>query len=88
MVANLNARINGAAAFFTELVELKWDGGAILMRGRSGDYIANGHMSMAFAIDLHMRLGELLDKPSAEVVLLQTGRPLPRGETPKRRKRK
>jgi len=67
MVVKLNARLEGAAALFTELVALEWDGPCILMQGRSGDYIANGHMSPAFAMDLHHRLGELL-KRQAHVV--------------------
>lgn len=72
----LNARLEGANALFLELVDLKWDGPCILMRGRSGDYIANGHMSPAFALDLYTRLGVLLQKPSAEVHLLQSGKPI------------
>ncbi len=56
----LNARLHGAHALFSELVELKWDGPCILMRGRSGDYIADGHMTPAFAMELHQRLGDLL----------------------------
>lgn len=67
----------GSAALFTELVELRWDHGAILMRGRSGDYIANGHMSPTYAAELYMRLGELL-RQRGELVELK----------PKKRKRK
>lgn len=62
MVVKLNARLEGAAALFTELVTLEWDGPCILMRGRSGDYIANGHMTPAFALELHHRLGALLQQ--------------------------
>lgn len=70
MVVRLNARLEGAAALFTELVELKWDGDAVLMRGRSGDYIANGHMSRAFAVALYERLGRVLAQNN--VVALRT----------------
>lgn len=63
----LNARLKGAAALFTELVELRWDGPCILMQGRSGDYVANGHMTPQFAMELHHRLGELL-KQQADIV--------------------
>jgi hypothetical protein len=67
MVVKLNARLEGAAALFTELVELKWDGPCIIMRGRSGDYIANGHMTPQFAMELYERLGRLLAEPGADV---------------------
>jgi hypothetical protein len=70
MVVKLNARLEGAAALFTELVTLEWDGPCIIMRGRSGDYIANGHMTPAFAMELHHRLGVLL-KQNAEIVDLK-----------------
>ncbi len=58
----LNARLEGAAAMFSELVTLEWDGPCILMRGRSGDYIASGHMTPAYAMELHHRLGVLLNQ--------------------------
>jgi hypothetical protein len=67
MVVKLNARLEGAAALFTELVTLEWDGPCIVMRGRSGDYIASGHMTPAYAMELHHRLGVLLQQ-GAEVV--------------------
>jgi hypothetical protein len=70
MVVKLNARLEGAAALFTELVSLEWDGPCIIMRGRSGDYIANGHMTPAFAMELHHRLGILLQQ-NAEIVDLK-----------------
>jgi hypothetical protein len=70
MVVKLNARLEGAAALFTELVTLEWDGPCIIMRGRSGDYIANGHMTPAFAMELHHRLGILLQQ-NAEIVDLK-----------------
>jgi hypothetical protein len=73
MVMKLNARMEGAAALFTELVTLEWDGPCIIMRGRSGDYIANGHMTPAFAMELHHRLGILLQQ-NAEVVDLKPKR--------------
>jgi hypothetical protein len=73
MVVKLNARLEGAAALFTELVTLEWDGPCIIMRGRSGDYIANGHMTPAFAMELHHRLGVLL-KQNAEIVDLKPKR--------------
>jgi len=73
MVMKLNARLEGAAALFTELVTLEWDGPCIIMRGRSGDYIANGHMTPAFAMELHHRLGILLQQ-NAEVVDLKPKR--------------
>lgn len=63
MVVQLNARLEGAAALFTELIELRWDGPAILMRGRSGAYVANGHMSPAFAMAVYEGLGRLLSAP-------------------------
>lgn len=50
----------GAAVLFTELVTLRWEGGAILMEGRSGGYIAHGHMSVEYATELYTRLGKLL----------------------------
>lgn len=50
----------GAAVLFTELVTLEWEGGTILMRGRSGGYVAHGHMSVEFATELYTRLGKLL----------------------------
>jgi hypothetical protein len=73
MVVKLNARLEGAAALFTELVTLEWDGPCIIMRGRSGDYIANGHMTPAFAMELHHRLGILLQQ-NAEIVDLKPKR--------------
>lgn len=78
MVVNLNARLEGAAALFTELIELEWDGPTILMRGRSGNYIASGHMTPAYAMELHQKLGRLLAQ-RADVIALPK---------PKRRKKK
>jgi len=74
-ITALNARLEGSAAMFSELVHLDWDGPCILMKGRSGDYVANGHMTPAFALDLYLRLGVLLQRPSAELHLLQAAKP-------------
>jgi hypothetical protein len=74
MVVKLNARLEGAAALFTELVTLEWDGPCILMRGRSGDYIANGHMTPQFAVQLYERLGDVLAQHGAPVTKLPKSR--------------
>ena len=70
----------GAAVLFTELVALEWDSGAILMKGRSGHYVAHGHMSVPYAVELYARLGKLL----AETGVVQPIKPPKR----KRKKRK
>lgn len=68
MIAKLRvANTEGAAVLFTELVSLEWEGPCIVMRARSGDYVATGHLTPAYAMELYEQLGRLLAEPGADV---------------------
>jgi hypothetical protein len=72
-IVAMTSRLSGAAALFTEVVAMEWDGPNIKVTARSGDFVVDAYITPEYAMDFHHRVTVLL-KQKAEIVEIKPKR--------------